>query len=275
MQPSGSIPRGWHFGTADRSRCLGRFILTDARYPAGLRTPWHAHEAPAFSLMLRGRNVQRFRRREVVYRSSVAVFRPSGIEHSDRISPRGAASFIVEPDPTWLEDVGLGRLDHDRAIDHAGPRARWLLEHVLREFRSPDETTPLALEGLVLALAAEFARAREPRLDPRCPPWLLRTRDSLDAAFAARVTLSNLAADAGVHPVYLAAAFRKAFGSSVGGYVRARRLEAARLALRDPARSINEIALTLGFSSQSHFTQVFRQATGLTPLAYRRVDGKP
>ena len=86
---------------------------------------------------------------------------------------------------------------------------------------------------------------------------------------------ADLAADAGVHPVYLAAAFQKAFGSSVGGYVRARRLEAARLALQDPARSINEIALTLGFSSQSHFTQVFRQATGLTPLAYRRVDGKP
>jgi AraC family transcriptional regulator len=205
----------------------------------------------------------------------VAVFRPSGVEHSDRISPRGAACFIVEPDPAWLGDVGLERLDRDCAIDHAGPRPRWLLEHALREFRNPDETTPLALEGLVLALGAEFVRAREPRLDRRCPPWLLRTRESLDAGFSTRITLSGLAADAGVHPVYLAAAFRKAFGASVGSYVRARRLDAARLALRDPARRISEIALTHGFSSQSHFTGVFRRVTGLTPLGYRRLTGKP
>lgn len=275
VQPSRSIRRGWHFGTADRSSGLGRFILTDARFPAGLRTPWHAHEAPAFCLVLRGRNVQRFRRREVVYRSSVAVFRPSGVEHSDRISPRGEACFIVEPDPAWLKDVGLERLDRGYAIDHPGPRARWLLEHARLELRSPDETTPLALEGLVLALGAEFARAREPRLDRRCPPWLLHTREALDAAFTTRVTLADLASDAGVHPVYLAAAFQKAFGTSVGAYVRRRRLDAARLALREPGSRISEIALTLGFSSQSHFTRVFRRATGLTPLVYRRLNGEP
>ena len=273
VEPSQCIPRGWHFGTADRSTSLGRFILTHARYPAGLRTPWHAHEAPAFSLVLRGRNVQRFRRREVVYRSSVAVFRPSSAEHFDHVASGGAACFIIEPDPSWLDDVGLEELDRDCAIDHAGPRARWLLEHARRELAAPDESTPLALEGLVLALGAEFARMREPRLDRRCPAWLLRTRESLDAAFTARVTLADLAADAGVHPVYLAAAFRKAFGASVGEYVRARRMETARLALRDSTRCINQIALTLGFSSQSHFTRVFRSATGITPLAFRRLGG--
>ena len=79
-----------------------------------------------------------------------------------------------------------------------------------------------------------------------------------------------LAAEAGVHPVYLAAAFRRAFGVSVGGYVRARRMEAAGLALCEPGRSIADIAISLGFTSQSHFTRVFREHSGQTPLAYRR-----
>ena len=60
----------------------------------------------------------------------------------------------------------------------------------------------------------------------------------------------------------------------MGEYVRARRLEAARVALRDPDRSLSEIALTLGFSSQSHFTQAFRRQTGLTPGAYRRQEDR-
>jgi AraC family transcriptional regulator len=261
---------GWHFGTAARSVRLGRFILSETRYAGDLRTPWHAHEAPAFCLVLSGRYVQSFRRHEVVYRPSTVVFRPPGAEHADRVAPAGAACFIVEPDPTWLADSGLDRLNGEHALDHAGCRARWLAEHALAEFRGPDGATPLALEGLVLALGAEFARIPDPASGPRCPGWLSRTRESLDASFTSRITLSALAAEAGVHPVYLAAAFRRAFGVSVGGYVRARRVEAARLALCDPGRPIAEIALSLGFTSQSHFTRVFREHSGQTPLAYRR-----
>ena len=58
-----SIRPGWHFGTAARHGRVGRFLLTETRYPAGLRTPvGHAHQTPAFCLVLRGRYVQRFRR---------------------------------------------------------------------------------------------------------------------------------------------------------------------------------------------------------------------
>jgi AraC family transcriptional regulator len=269
------ISRGWHFGRSMRSARLGRFVLTETQCPGDLRTPWHGHEAPAFCLVLRGGYVQRFRRREVVYRPAVALFRPRGTEHTDQVSPDGVACFIIEPDAAWLAGAGLDQLNREYALDRAGPRARWLLEHALSEFRAPDAATPLALEGLVLALGAEFARIAEPPSERRRPAWLLRTREALDAGWSSRVTLAELAAEAGVHPVYLATAFRAAYGSSVGEYVRARRVEAGRRALGDPARSISEIAVTLGFSSQSHFTAVFRRHTGLTPLAYRRLHPRP
>lgn len=266
-----SISPGWHFGAAVRRGRVGRFLVSETRFPADLHTPWHAHQAPAFCLVLRGRYLQRFRQCEVVYQPATVLFRPSEAEHTDHISPQGAACFIIEPDSGWLFEAGLDRLNHEHALYHTGPRARWLLEHALGEFRRPDPVTPLALEGLVLALGAEFARIGEPRPARACPPWLLRARDALDAAFPGRVTLAELAADAGVHPVHLAAAFRRAFGASVGQYLRARRLEAARLALRDPSQSLSEVAITLGFSSQSHFTQAFRRHTGVTPAAYRRM----
>jgi AraC-like DNA-binding protein len=40
--------------------------------------------------------------------------------------------------------------------------------------------------------------------------------------------------------------------------------------LRDNATDLAGIASRLGFASQSHFCEVFRRATGLTPNAYRR-----
>jgi len=266
-----SVSPGWHFGTVRKTSRLGRFILSETHSPADLRTPWHGHEVAAFYLVLRGRYLQRFRNAEVLYHPAAAVFRPADVEHTDQVSPEGVACFIVEPDGTWLSEAGLGRLSCDHALDRSGARARWLLDHIRAESRAPDAATPLAVEGLVLALGAEFARTAEPRAGRRRPAWLDRTREALNSGFVERVTLAGLAAEAGVHPVHLAAAFRAAFGKSVGEYVRARRIDAARSALMDHTRSINEIALSFGFSSQSHFTRVFRQHTGITPLAYRRL----
>jgi AraC family transcriptional regulator len=52
-------------------------------------------------------------------------------------------------------------------------------------------------------------------------------------------------------------------------YVQARRVKRAQQLLADRKTSLAEIALSLGFSSQSHFTNVFREAVGVTPKAYR------
>jgi AraC family transcriptional regulator len=265
-----TVRPGWHFGTRKKTSRLGRFILSENQCPPNLRTPWHGHETAAFCLVLRGRYIQRFRRRDVVYQPSVVLFRPPGIEHTDQVSPEGVASFFVEPEPAWLAQMGLEQLNGDYALARSGPRARWLLEQIFFEFCSPDRATPLALEGLVLALSAEFVR--QPETPIRRPPaWLERTREALNGNLAERLTLAALAAEAGVHPVHLAAAFRAAYGTTVGQYLRARRIEEARSVLLDRRRSINEVALSCGFSSQSHFTRVFRKHTGTTPWAYRRL----
>jgi AraC family transcriptional regulator len=40
--------------------------------------------------------------------------------------------------------------------------------------------------------------------------------------------------------------------------------------LRQTRKSVIEIGLDLGYTSPSHFAQVFRRETGSTPGAYRR-----
>jgi AraC-like DNA-binding protein len=62
-------------------------------------------------------------------------------------------------------------------------------------------------------------------------------------------------------------------GETVAGWIRRRRLEGARRDLCDPglgSRPAAAIGARWGFSSASHFTQVFKAAYGMPPHAYRQ-----
>jgi AraC-like DNA-binding protein len=65
--------------------------------------------------------------------------------------------------------------------------------------------------------------------------------------------------------------FRHHVGCSIGEYLRRRRIRRAERLLAEPAMSVAAIALETGFCDQSHFTRVFKRATGMTPGAYRRL----
>jgi AraC family transcriptional regulator len=134
-----------------------------------------------------------------------------------------------------------------------------------------DATAPLAIEGLLLELVASASRLREQNGSSRRPRWLEDARDRIHVELAARPSLSGLAESVGVHPVTLARAFRRAFGCTVGEYVRSLRVERAARQLADTELSLAEIALAAGFSDQSHFSNLFRHHTGLSPSKFRRV----
>ena len=101
------------------------------------------------------------------------------------------------------------------------------------------------------------------------PPWLSRARARLREDCAQAPSLAELAHESGVHPVYFARAFRRRYGCAPGDYLRRCRLERALALLRDPHRSLAEVALACGFVDQSHFTHAFRRAFGQTPARFR------
>lgn len=64
--------------------------------------------------------------------------------------------------------------------------------------------------------------------------------------------------------------FKEVTGTSLGKYIRQRRLAGAIHLLRTSDRSIFDIALDFGFGSQSHFTYMFRKEYGITPFDFRQ-----
>ena len=91
----------------------------------------------------------------------------------------------------------------------------------------------------------------------------------IESHFAGELTLTEIAASAGVSRYHMARAFGLTTGFSVMQYVRGRRLsEAARL-LADGAPDILTLALDVGYGSHEAFTRAFREQFGVTPERVR------
>jgi AraC family transcriptional regulator len=117
---------------------------------------------------------------------------------------------------------------------------------------------------VVLARVAHDAERAPPR-------WLLRVRDLIHARFREPIRIADVASEADVHPGHLARAFRQHFRMTLGSYVRTLRLEWVAARLLESEQSLAGIALAAGFADQSHLTRAFKQYSGLTPQAYRRI----
>ncbi len=83
------------------------------------------------------------------------------------------------------------------------------------------------------------------------------------------LSLFQIAQVINISPTYFASLFKRATGTSPHQYVIQQRVERAKLMLSKTDIAIADIALQVGFSSQSHLTQQFKRLTGITPKQVR------
>ena len=96
-----------------------------------------------------------------------------------------------------------------------------------------------------------------------------RTKLVLSSEPARRWTLSEIAGEIGVSPVYLTQVFAQVEGIPLYKYQLRLRLARA-LDLLGSYDSLTMLGLDLGFSSHSHFSAAFRQLYGKTPAEFQR-----
>src|SRR5260221_907467 len=140
----------------------------------------------------------------------------------------------------------------------------WLAVRLRQEIKKRmDEVTPLVIEGLIPEMIAEALRCRMKIPGGMNAPWLEQAKIMVREQLSERLTLSGIAAAVGVHPVYLASMFRRRYGYSIGESLRQSRVEFACRELSTTDAPLSDIALSGGFSHQSHFARTFKRLTGL------------
>ncbi len=111
---------------------------------------------------------------------------------------------------------------------------------------------------------------RRPRTPERlADPRIQRVIEFIEDGLGEDLSLGVLADVAGLSPNYFLGAFKRTTGRTPHQFLTERRVRRACEHLRNPALSLTQIALRLGYSSQSHFTSVFRRVLGVTPGVFR------
>ncbi|HTG14027.1 MAG TPA: AraC family transcriptional regulator, partial [Blastocatellia bacterium] len=98
---------------------------------------------------------------------------------------------------------------------------------------------------------------------------LRRVIDYIRDNLGVDLKIAEIAQQVSMSPSHFTRQFKLATGLAPHQYIMQKRIEAAEKLLSETEIPIAQIALEIGFQSQSRFTTLFRQLTGTTPRAYR------
>jgi AraC family transcriptional regulator len=213
--------------------------------------------------------------------NSVIIW-PAGHE-SAALSASGNCELIdVEMDLGTLArlapDERLGEVQVTPRQGIHDPQLTAFLHAMASEVEAGCPTGNLYHDALSLALATYLSRRYSTAATWAKPPrgglsrlQLTRVLDYIHSNLGRDLGLDNLAHVACLSPRHFIRAFRTSLGVNPHRYVLTERVREAKRLLAGPS-AIVEVALELGFASQSHFTDVFRRMTGTTPKRYRQAQ---
>jgi AraC family transcriptional regulator len=151
-----------------------------------------------------------------------------------------------------------------------------LLEALRAELMSTFGPSAMFVQGLAQSLAVHLVRqygtvaTGRQRARGGLPAFKLRrVIDLMESQLDCDFHLARLARDVGLSEFHFGRAFKQSTGYPPSRYFIRLRMERARQLLRETSRSIIEIGLEVGYTSASHFAQVFRRETGVAPSDYR------
>lgn len=170
--------------------------------------------------------------------------------------------------PKWI---------HVRASSPHAAAFRWLLDQLIDEQLEQQPGARLASAQLTQLLFIQILRAHLKTADLLPAGWLRALADPRIAP-ALRLMhgeparawhLDELAAACAMSRTTFALRFRTTAGIAPLTYLTEWRMRLAERALRDESTPVAVVALTLGYTSESAFSNAFKRVTGRSPRAYR------
>lgn len=188
----------------------------------------------------------------------------------------GQQSFLaLFASPQWLDHLNEGRskLPESGAIV-AKDMGIWLQgQQMAAELRSNHSGRQRLLTASMEQLGIYLLRALEEEKPAKVSGperRVLRAIDSILKRYAEELTTEILAQEVALSPRQFERCFKQEIGSTPRQFLIEVRLGAGGEMLRTTAKSVSEIALSVGFKNPSHFSEAFQRSTGFTPTEFRQ-----
>lgn len=237
-------------------------IVATRTYPGGLHQGRHAHDTMAVTVVLAGTLREQVGRVEETAHPLSLVIKPVDVEHENHFGTHGVQTLQLLIDAREAADLARVQptLAQWRWI-HTGAFVQPFLR-LARVLRAGDDLgAELATVDALAAIDAAPPSHAEP------PPVIRRVKSRLDDE-PKPPRVRDLAQDAGMHPVYLARLFRRYVGTTMGHYLRRKRVRNV-IARLDSNTPLSRAAHDARFADHAHMCRAFRAETGITPSEYR------
>ena len=250
-----------------------RFAIGFAFQPPGSEMYWR----------LEGRQVLDKQSRSVDDLRHMVVL-PAGCEFHGTSVGKGECLWLFIDNREFASDSEKGAFWRQEKVDRtwADDRLAWLLVSRIRSAcREHSEDDPLYVESLSRALVCELlqnASRSRPSGAAKIALSSVQVRmltEYLDANLHRNVSLSELSELVALTPSHFCRAFKQATGQPPHRFQVERRVERAKSLLQKSQLPLADVAVSLGFTSQSHLNNHFRKIVGTTPGRYRARQSSP
>ena len=97
-----------------------------------------------------------------------------------------------------------------------------------------------------------------------------RTCEYINKNCGGEITSRDICKALGISRSYMSREFNREMHVTVREYINSVRIKNAKVLLESSALNVSEVAYSVGFSDSGYFSSVFKKATGLSPLEYKK-----
>ena len=175
--------------------------------------------------------------------------------------PEELAILSIGNDPLICNYQSVPLSSIDQNLERGGYEAAALLERLMDGEPPPAAPILIPPNGIVLRRSTDIVAAAD--------PLVKRALDFLAANIARPFGAAQVAEALGVSRNVLDKRFRADLSRSIGEEILRQRLARVKLLLKNTDKTVADIAAETGFCNAAYLTNTFREATGVTPRAYR------
>ncbi|WP_375325527.1 helix-turn-helix domain-containing protein [Flagellimonas sp. GZD32] len=136
----------------------------------------------------------------------------------------------------------------------------------------------MQMEGMVYQILSMHMMQHNKEIKNKRPATTLLKRElkqvrnfakKLEKHIAKDFTLEEIAAETGLTQAKLQEGFKLLYNNTVTEYIRNTRLEVARDLIANSEMNISEVVYSIGFTSRSYFSKIFKEKYGISPSEFK------